>query len=1577
MAEYVLSAEITPVLSRNFTSSAKSQITKALAGVNSQVRITGKFDGAAARTDLRKFINTSRSDIKLKGVFDDTGLAAKVKAAAARAGADVKVGVNLDKGLVESQLRELQRNRSTTIRVGADTSSAQASISRLQAMAAGVFVAIGVGASALPSLLAGVSGGLGAIGGSAVGVAKALSAYKDEQNEAAQSAGSSASQFLSQAIAMRNAQQAVDDARRNAARVAEQSARQISDAQANVVSAERDVAEAQREAVRAEQAIHRARQQALRDLQDLQEAVDDYALSQEEASIALARAQQNLDDVNNSGTASALDRRDAELALAQARERLEKVTNDASSTDLDREVAALNVAQAQQHLADVTKEAARADLDRREAALEVAQAQERLSDLARDQTRNVEDLNAAQAAGVDGSEQVVSAREAERTANLRVQSAQEALQKAQLDLSRTQQDAAAAQEDASIQVARALQGVADAQARAGASAASATKDTDKFAEAMAKLSPVGQQFVNQILSMGTAWDRFQKATQTATLPGLTDFLSSLASIESPATRGITTIGREISDLGFKAAELNRNPLFQGNLEATFKNAAPVVEAFGDGMLRVTERLVRFGAENSQLAGSTARLVSDLFDSVSAYYDGLQPHVAGVSRLLEGLGTITKDVSGGLGTLFGQFAGAYAQNATNFEQTFSDLLDTFLQLTAAGLPALTNGLSILADALQLANTVIQPFTSFLGGLGGNVIAGVLALKLLSGAANGVASAFTALNPAGVAKRIEGSKLGQAIGGVGAAANAADGTTNRFSGTLGKVGSAAVSAAKYIPLVGVALAAGQAAFSSFAPSLDDLATKYLQGGNAAQEAADKTYQLTDGWSNGGPAGFFFRDTLEEVRAKAMDLYRAMDPLERKQTDVTRAQNDMNRAINTYGPQSEQARLATSIYANEVRNLKDRQWEAEQATKTHTEKIRDQRQAMLDQANGVVSYNSAMLQVQTAQQNLDAAVRQYGAGSLQAQQAQNQLEQAMLGTITAATQLSDAQTAGLPPSIQTAAQTEAINRQLAILSQQAGGTLPPALQTMVNGLKDSDVAAFGARVSTDGLGNSIIMLPDGKTLTFPTNADDTKKRVDDLAASVWKVSGAYADWWNNYQKFLTAPPPAQVPGAPPLPLHNAAGGLIAGPGTGTSDSILSWLSNGEYVINAKATAKFLPLLEAINANRYATGGLVGFADGGTATASTSGAAVAAPGGVTFTIPDLTEPTEQVKALTEAAAALSGMVNGTLVPALLAQAVMQDSQLIPSLAALELHLSQFMPNANNTLLASTWALHGGVTAAWLGMQNSVWGSTNAQIGAFNSLNTGLAGVRDAMSFTAEWAVTQYGRVWAAAADPIRAVLHGPINAGLIAAWNSLNAQFALNRPVAPVGVPFATGGYVSGPGSSTSDSIQARLSNGEYVIPAAITKKVRPFLDALRAGEGEAMQAAGYLPGYAQGGIVANTGSQLNAVTARVVGFLNQQKGKPYIWGGVGPVGFDCSGLVSAATNVARGEANPYRRLGVAASQPWPGFVRGLSSAFATGYNSHHTAMTVAGAERRGVGAAGDPRCDAGGGGDLADRGERRVAR
>jgi phage-related protein len=77
---------------------------------------------------------------------------------------------------------------------------------------------------------------------------------------------------------------------------------------------------------------------------------------------------------------------------------------------------------------------------------------------------------------------------------------------------------------------------------------------------------------------------------------------------------------------------------------------------------------------------------------------------------------------------------------------------------------------------------------------------------------------------------------------------------------------------------------------------------------------------------------------------------------------------------------------------------------------------------------------------------------------------------------------------------------------------------------------------------------------------------------------------------------------------------------------------------------------------------------------------------------------------------------------------------------------------------------------------------------------------------------------------------------------------------------------------------------------------------------------------------GAAWNGSLSTDARIARAQKFAASQVGKPYIWGGVGPDGYDCSGFMSALTNVILGRG-PHSRLGTTGSFPWSGFAGGAS--------------------------------------------------
>lgn len=119
--------------------------------------------------------------------------------------------------------------------------------------------------------------------------------------------------------------------------------------------------------------------------------------------------------------------------------------------------------------------------------------------------------------------------------------------------------------------------------------------------------------------------------------------------------------------------------------------------------------------------------------------------------------------------------------------------------------------------------------------------------------------------------------------------------------------------------------------------------------------------------------------------------------------------------------------------------------------------------------------------------------------------------------------------------------------------------------------------------------------------------------------QISNSFAALWSNIQagaqsvaNTLSNATPGLTP--PIMGPQFAAGGIVNGPGTATSDSIMARLSDGEFVMRAAAVRTWGPdFMAALNAMRnpfagFAAGGLVGrgFADGGLVAAGAGGTPV-----------------------------------------------------------------------------------------------------------------------------------------------------------------------------------------------------------------------------------------------------------------------------------------------------------------------------------------------------------------------------------
>lgn len=150
----------------------------------------------------------------------------------------------------------------------------------------------------------------------------------------------------------------------------------------------------------------------------------------------------------------------------------------------------------------------------------------------------------------------------------------------------------------------------------------------------------------------------------------------------------------------------------------------------------------------------------------------------------------------------------------------------------------------------------------------------------------------------------------------------------------------------------------------------------------------------------------------------------------------------------------------------------------------------------------------------------------------------------------------------------------------------------------------------------------------------------------------------------------------------------------------------------------------------------------------------------------------------------------------------------------------------------------------------------TDGAVSVFGFLRDGFQNAVDIIGNLFDGLANRIERIW----ERIKSII-----ASAKSAASSINAN---NTGTSSRREGFASGGYVRGPGTGTSDSILARLSDGEFVIRAAAVRKYGPQLLA-------AINSMRFkMPGYALGGMVQtaalpqiNLGSILDSLTHGMV--------------------------------------------------------------------------------------------------------------
>ncbi|MFM9703587.1 hypothetical protein [Streptomyces galilaeus] len=509
-------------------------------------------------------------------------------------------------------------------------------------------------AAALAPALATAGAAAGAL---KLGLSGVGEAFKAAFSDSTADAGAAASATK----AVEGAQRGLANAQRALAQAREDAARRVVDAQRQVVDAERDLSDAQRDAREVQGELNDARREAARALQDMNQQLAE----------------------------SHLDERDAVLRLKEAETELK----------------------AAQQKPGVTPD----ELERLRIAYERARLN--LTEQRTETARLAADTKKANKAGIDGSEQVVAARERIADASRNVADKERSLADAQRGVAEARADGARQVADAQRAVADAAAAVADAQAAAAA-------QTSKFDQAMAKLAPNARSFVNAVRGLGPAWTDMRMAVQNSLFQGLDDTVTQLGRTTIPILkRQLTGTAGVWNQIAKSAASGVQEMAKSGMLDKILAGATKNLAVFKDTPKQL---ITAFGqltvaaqpAFNKLLTGFS-KAITSFTDGIAKSFEsgGLQDAIDAAFTVLQSFGTLLGNVLGTVGQIFKAAADAGGQIIGVLGTVFGEIRDILAapQMQATMRQLFTSVAQIVGALVPVIGAIVEAVVPLLAAI----------------------------------------------------------------------------------------------------------------------------------------------------------------------------------------------------------------------------------------------------------------------------------------------------------------------------------------------------------------------------------------------------------------------------------------------------------------------------------------------------------------------------------------------------------------------------------------------------------------------------------------------------------------------------------------------------------------------------------------------------------------------------------------------------------------------------------------------------------------------------------------------
>lgn len=877
--------------------------------------------------------------------------------------------------------------------------------------------------------------------------------------------------------------------------------------------------------------------------------------------------------------------------------------------------------------------------------------------------------------------------------------------------------------------------------------------------------------------------------------------------------------------------------YSGDLQRWMREGQAEAAQLGN-VLRHTGGLMAGLGRGAELAGvDVIGSLERMTEKAHAWSDSWQGQAA-IRETLRGIRSDVDAFIPGLRDLAGM--------ALDFVQSLSG--SGTLRAAGDAFSALTESARPTVEVLgTLTGTVLRPLLATLQAVAplvGPIGAGMIAWRGASAAISGVRGGLD-----GLAGRFD------------RAAAAASGGATQTS----RVGAAVRGVGGYLPVLGLGLLAAAGGYELLRDRSEEAAQGVANGSLTFREAVEKQraalerqktvwdslIESTPGYVQGQAMAADGHDRAAEAAAldaqALADVVREYDamiakapPLEAASLTVTKAQALHNDAIAKFGPNSLQAQQAASNLTAANKALEIQQYANSLGVDTHTAALIRNRDTMMASQDAEFAFAQAKLQAKESIAQNGATLDWNTEQGIRNQSALNGMRDAALRDIEA-------------------------KKEHGLTVGEATSLAKGHEDQLYRTAREMGMSEEAARKYVD-------------ELALVPRVIETRVRLIHDRVNARTPSANMAEHW-----------PAR-----------ATGGPIHGPGSGTSDSIPIMASNGEWVIQAATVADLGDAkMRALNEGRadivprFAAGGRVGRTAGSSVPRYASGGAVrgggGGMGGLEGALAELrtfrTEvgkiwagvgtDTERHWSTVEstvssrmAAALFAGTTGATgLRTGVAGQFGQLPGVTDQSFGAVQGTVGTRMAQTGITATGEAGALHRNVAGSWSGLyadsdrrfadtQTAISarmagtrdnatrtaGETDRNVtGAFSSMSSSSASIFAGMMLNA-------GKKW----DELKGSVNGPVRFVVDTAWNvGAKALWDAAGKIFPLGAfpaaRYAVGGPVYGPGTGTSDSIPAMLSNNEHVWTEREVKGAGGHSEVARL---RAMAASGQVPGFRDGG-------------------------------------------------------------------------------------------------------------------------------